>query len=399
MFYRLFLILAFAQSAQPKKMYLDFPEGTSLILFSSPNPSPLDAENDHLRVNIDRRGVFTPRSEKSFLGKKITENGKADAKYLFGDYEWYDDKGRKHVTKNVYVEEADLRANPIIGKEIAVAGVNQTQNNPNADCPPGSSNKEDLKKTADAMFEGTNRNNSLKQAMAYWKVGECLPVPQNQRENFFAASVMKKCQQIDEKANPVVATHNGKKVFSSDLCAIDAMARTIYGEMRSCVRKGNRYPMAIARIIYNRAKQIQQHGIKDTFINPRAASLQRPDLSVREQMKGTHHRMIIPHLFESPQQFSIWNHGDPNNKVVLCPMEGRSQAESSNEWKISLDIATAAVMEDKNFLSATSGVRVTHYTSGIEPRWKGRQEVQSVRVGGMPVDDKSCIRFWKFLEN
>lgn len=362
-------VAAVFSRAEAQVRYFDYPENQYVILSRGSTTSPMDAMDPSLRIRVDRNARFTVRQVDP-NGSTYENGARRTATMYRGDVEWIDDKGRKQVLRDVYVPAQDTREKPIIGRETPVNGLKS--GDPKENCDPL-----------------TKQVQSIKNAVGLksYKMGECLPTPPS--GNLFHGSLGKKYEAI-KAGPPIFGNYHGRAVYPIHAYAIESLARTIYGEMRGCLRKGNRYGMAVARVVHNRAIDIQKHGLRESYVNPKSAGMKEELVtdSARTQMKMSSTMQIIPHLFEANKQFSVWNRGDANNRAILCP------DLNSKEWQTSLDIASAAVLKDPEFMKATDDVKVRHYTSGMEAPWKGLTEQKNVSVGGLPVDDPKCLRFW-----
>lgn len=169
-------------------------------------------------------------------------------------------------------------------------------------------------------------------------------------------------------------------ITGQQMFAIDAIARTIFGEMRGCFRNGIRYPMAVARVILNRAYYVKAKGKTLPFVKD---TQNYQSMSVEE---------IVPFVASASAQFSPWNRDDPNLRHVLCPE--RMDAESRRIWEKSVEIATSAILDRTQFGRDTQQVSHLHFSSGMTPGWAANYSLDTPRVGSAPIDSPRCLRLW-----
>lgn len=387
-FFSLFFLVVSAKADSYR--YFDFPEGESIILSSSPGNNAMDALNPDLKIRVDRNAKFIP---------KAGANG-----WLKGDVEWVDAKGNARIARNVWVNSSDTRDNPLARPPIRIT-INRAPN-PSAEppCPLNTANPA-LSKLATSFKALPNSESDVSTALSFFGSGRCIQLPADYKK---AQGEFERTKTLPPEKSPglfretlgrgfeqaktpgVVARYNGVALGMNHLFAIESMARTIYGEMRGCTKYGMRYPMAVARVIMNRAADVSKKGVSENFIAPKSEGFKSNSVGEDKRFfKNADELMIVPHLFEAPRQFSTWNRGDANNDEALCPKT------ESPEWKAALNISVLAVMKDPEFMRKTENLAgVKYYTSGIVPSW-GAQELEGKSVDGQPVDKKSCLRFWK----
>lgn len=386
------LLFAFAVPPEARAdsyRYFDYPEGENIILSSSPGTNAMDALNPDLKIRVDRNAKFIP---------KAGSNG-----WLKGDVEWVDSQGNRRVARNVWVDSNDTRDNPLMRPPIRVT-ITKSQTSSEPPCPLNTVNPA-LSKLATSFKALPNSEADVSTALAFFGSGRCIPLPADYKK---AQQEFEKTKQLPPEKSPglfretlgrgfedaktpgVVARYKGVALGMNHLFAIESMARTIYGEMRGCTKYGARYPMAVARVIMNRAADVSKKGVSENFIAPRSEGFKSNSVGDDKRFfKNADELMIVPHLFEAPRQFSTWNRGDANNDEALCPKT------DSPEWKTAVNTAVLAVMKDPDFMKKTDSLNgVKYYTSGIVPSW-GAQELEGKSVDGQPVDKKSCLRFWK----
>ena len=180
--------------------------------------------------------------------------------------------------------------------------------------------------------------------------------------------------------------YKGKDVKAKEMFAIDALARTVFGEMRGCFRNGIRYPMAVARVILNRAHYVKKHGRTVPFVKAKAP--QYKNLEVSE---------IIPYVTSSSAQFSPWNATDPNLNHILCPKN--MDKETRRVWNKSVEIAVAAVLDQKSFYKDTKDVHQLHFSSRVTPNWAKDYAHEKPKVGGGRIDSDRCLKLWGSQES
>jgi Cell Wall Hydrolase len=167
------------------------------------------------------------------------------------------------------------------------------------------------------------------------------------------------------------------------LTAIDAMARTIYGEMRSCNnRNGSRYSKAVARVILNRAGECMKAKKSCEF-----SAGSNPAKNQNDAIIG---------VIGRNKQFSAWNRNDPNTKEMMCISKG--DESEMRAWGDALNIAAHAIVETTAFKSetATVGTNTFHYSSGMKPYWaRSMSRRLPISIGGLPVDNSRCIIAWQ----
>lgn len=180
-----------------------------------------------------------------------------------------------------------------------------------------------------------------------------------------------------------------------NLVSIDALARTIYSEMNGCFKMGIQYPMAVAKVVLNRKKLLEQNRSPIHFFH------------------GPHHPESTPiqTLVTAKHQFSVWNYigaRNPNDKTVLmslCPTRAESSKhnwksevpnpEEVENWKTAVKIATEAVLYPDSFQSKTSHLTQYYYTSGM--RSYNDKNLASPRpsILGRPVQSLKCMYLWE----
>lgn len=226
---------------------------------------------------------------------------------------------------------------------------------------------------------------------------------------------------------------------SQKLLEIDLTARTIFAEVGKCVPYGAEYAMAVARVIKNREKFIEENPKSTTEFIWQKESLHWPGKSIATKVGS------------SPVQFSAWNNyiidfpaliqakqtkaqeyilkgssakeaqekADAevraNSKTLdlykfnasgmlhsLCPpsdrnkdyYDGHKPSASLNAiWQSILKVATESVLFPKQFLAKTEGVKkVLHYTSNRKSFFDFYQV--HPKIEGRIIDREDCLNLW-----
>lgn len=198
----------------------------------------------------------------------------------------------------------------------------------------------------------------------------------------------------DAQLNALPKLENGKKTLSrEELIKIDSLARTVYGEMASCMRSNHAYGMAVAKVALNRESLcIKGNAIcNDVFEKPeKQTDADKPKLT----------KMLM-----SPAQFSVWNleQAQPSNKDqnilrVLCPANevngsknfkrGPASAEDKLVWARAMRVAMEAVLNRDDFVKKTSQVVDYEYrTNMMGEGYKKRVPI----IEGRRIDSADCM--------
>ncbi len=209
-------------------------------------------------------------------------------------------------------------------------------------------------------------------------------------------------EKIRTSKTPILYNEVGRRITNDDVIAIDALARTMYGEMAQCYRKGLQYPLAVARMVVNRAESIGRH---KEFIKP-------PQLDDKPD---------IAKVSTSASQFSLWQKtmkkegvNLPNRPLhhALCPpiekgkpfwKSGQASGMESDIWKNTIRIATEAVLHPVGFKKRTAAVNGFFYTSDMahlkddmkrKPFFRNMDR-EFPSVEGKPISDGKCVEVWK----
>jgi hypothetical protein len=357
--------------------------------------------------------------EKEFTIDPLTEE-KTEETYVKIEYDYkrIGQDGVVHHQKGIgYIELYNLSRsahNPYFGAQAP------TRLNAQEVCP--SDKKEamsELKKIQEQMkplaqsIQKLDVTESAKLLNQY--VGICPVTPANKfpadlirGSNSYDDLVLK---QLRKQKPPQIANESGQPITNDDLVNIDSLARTLYGEMGKCFRYGLHYPIAVAKIIVNRANNPKFHR---TFI-------QEP----QEKNKPT-----LSKVATTLSQFSMWQQKaimtDPATKKInwvpngplhqgLCPPRERGKpfyrskeaSQYENDiWTNATRIATEAIMYPKKFAARTDKVTDMHYTSDLAklrntpdlPR--GAQFINKMNqvfpvIEGRQIDNNKCLEIWK----
>lgn len=202
--------------------------------------------------------------------------------------------------------------------------------------------------------------------------------------------------KLKNKPVPPIKKENKQYMTQEDLVNIDALARTLYGEMAQCYRYGLEYPMTVAKIITNRTNDSDGHSI---FI------------------QGEHHarKPTAAKIATTGNQFSMWrrNGGGPLHHGLCPPRElgkpfyrNKSASKFENDiWINTMKIATEAVLYPKQFAKRTEGVTGKHYTSNLAkdrftPRLSnGAKFIEKMtqvfpKIEGRTVNHNRCLEAW-----
>lgn len=152
-------------------------------------------------------------------------------------------------------------------------------------------------------------------------------------------------------------SRRGSDLTDEEFYAVDALARTIYGEVRGCINEYDHgYAKAIARVIYNRAAYIHSYG------NPNDANWVS---AANPAQRGDTIPKILVEVVGNDRQFSVYNAGDPNLKHTVCP------DRYSPQWRASVSVAYQVVKRTSEFLKETENIYQTRYYSHMaSPPWK-----------------------------
>lgn len=239
-------------------------------------------------------------------------------------------------------------------------------------------------------------NPSLKAAtQIYDLVGECplkdaTVLPKKlPKDNLFDSYIY---ARLKKQKIPLLVNEQMKPMTTDDLLNIDALARTIYGEMGKCFRKGLHYPIAAALVAVNRNDNKPRfREWTTTYVKRKVASLPR-----------------LTKIVTTPEKFNNWKAyqgGKVNGPLhhSLCPARTvnkpfwKSTKASQGEvdiWKNAVRIATEAVMFPSRFKARAPAMKnINFYTSGMG-QYQDYLQVFPF-VNGRPLENFDCIEIWK----
>ncbi len=388
-----------------QKMYLDLEENERATIYSQGGLNYLNCVAANQCNEVNGLGWPSRNDELTFLGvtqthyMQINSAGDYDfvefakVKYLrdmpSGGQKWVEgyiatDRLRNRRTDPVFGGKTPRRTTDRVGKNDFCPGKAADSLKSDAQAILGKSKEifnENVQKIADQIRDKLGKcsfdgKENITGAVPYDKMA--LPsLLESARKNEFPVNIEK------EPLEP------GKKSLATieDFVAIDALARTLYGEMAVCHRKGLEYPLAAAAVIQNRAMAIQA----------------QPALK-RVYCKSNHHPVKNEYacVATQPIQFSTWNKSE-NIEQPLCPPSdpgknfypGRKPpAQEVAIWNDMVKIATEVILFPKAFKSRIAGDLngVFHYTSvGAVPIRNTVPVDRILSVAGRPLVNSRCI--------
>lgn len=272
--------------------------------------------------------------------------------------------------------------------------------NPEKDCSSTSQSLKDLQALCKPIAEATENLGVEKSAKILNEVvGFCAVTPPTKlpstipKGNVYDNLVYSK---LKNKPVPRIKKENKEFMTQDDLVNIDALARTLYGEMAKCYRYGLEYPMTVAKIITNRTNDPDGHSI---FI------------------QGQHYpsKPTTAKVATTANQFSMWlrNADGPLHQGLCPPRElgkpfyrNKSASKFENDiWINTMRIATEAVLYPVQFAKRTVDVKGKHYTSNLaKDRFtdrlpKGAKFIEKMnqvfpKIEGRTVNYNRCLEAW-----
>ncbi|MCM2282352.1 MAG: hypothetical protein NDI61_10970 [Bdellovibrionaceae bacterium] len=186
---------------------------------------------------------------------------------------------------------------------------------------------------------------------------------------------------------PNILREDQSPMTQQDLIDIDALARTMYGEMARCFKHGLHYPMAVAKIAKARAENKTRH---------------------KEFVQGPHSsgKTDLQKVVTSASQFNVWmprHKNGPNGafRQALCPPRSKKERywrgssppdEEIDVWQKAVLVATEAVLFPSSFAARTSNVKDYFYTSGMGRFYRMRQVFPAVE--GRKISINKCMEIW-----
>lgn len=237
-----------------------------------------------------------------------------------------------------------------------------------------------------------------------WKLGACLlsekggpDQPLNKanltkiRDQFFKEGPSRiEKQVIGSSARESNNNSDARAPSAEELFEMDVLARTLFGEMRSCSHNSPDYYKAVTRVLLNRVAIVKAEGYIAPFVQPNSPHAK----------KNQAEHIILSDVVAQPKQISSWNPDDSNLKVNLCPGWGRKDEEGGKAWKNAVRVAWEAVMERRKFLDETSAITHAHYTSGMTPGWaKGHKKAGEIITVDKIRTKSRCLILWRDQHN
>ncbi len=386
-------ILLSASASWAEKAYLNTEDGRVISVFNSPGKNWKNCKQESRCEAVgwpDNRAVIETLSPPKKMKVNDPETGELkDEEYVFVEFSYERVvKGVTHKqTNRGWIDAAYLSKKKQKGF--------YTQSQPQAKkevCDPKTKNAPIVPKELEVVNTALENQNITETAEALKAVvGQCVINPKatsikstggNSYDDYVLPQLLK--QKL-----PKVTNENGKLLSTQELIDIDALARTLYGEMAGCFKHGLQYPMAVARIAYNRAQASDR---AKEFIRSPHSSTKAP----------------LAKVVTSDTQFNVWmtNHGSkPNNslKLALCPPSNKAKPswqghlparEELDIWEDALRIATETVLFPKHkFEKRTAQIRQLHYTSGMGAFYNMKQVFPWVEE--RKVSRSSCVEIWQ----
>ncbi len=261
-------------------------------------------------------------------------------------------------------------------------------------CPPSKNTVIKKPKEITELSKALNSQKFIAESTTIYKsIGQCvIDNPTKAPTRFPAGNIFDTMviPEITSSQKLDIYREDKEQVNTDDLINIDALARTLYGEMGGCFRNGLQYPMAVARIIVNRSEAKNKHGL---FIKSSHAD-GKPTLAK---------------VATTPSQFNNWmkkdNESDPNGPLhhSLCPPKEinkpfwnsqKASKEDVEVWKNAVRIATEAIIYPKKFKERTSDLDgIYFYTSGMGKFYNSKL-IAGKKINDRPIDSSRCIELW-----
>lgn len=224
-----------------------------------------------------------------------------------------------------------------------------------------------------------------------WKIGQCLISGNNKNYGELTKKFFSEAPK--RSSSPVALVKNQKNQSSTDdklatdqqLYEIDVLARTLFGEMRSCNEQSPVYYKAVARVLLNRAAIVKSEGFTPPFVNQKSKSAKT----------SSDEHQLMADVASSRLQISSWNSKDPNIRVNLCPGLETASEEGKDAWTNAVRVAADVVLHKEKFLKETKEITHTHYTSGMIPSWSKQKKRQvSFKIDGKTYSNSNCLILW-----
>lgn len=145
--------------------------------------------------------------------------------------------------------------------------------------------------------------------------------------------------------------NNQGTVSRSELFAVESLARTLIGEMRSCDGQFKpEYVEVVARTILNRAEECTDKECTDKECTKKMCGYVSNNSTLPKNFIES-----IPNVIAENDQYNNWHDDDNNNMATLCPSADPNTIDP-NTQKAILDIALEVVFNTENFKTKTASV-------------------------------------------
>lgn len=186
--------------------------------------------------------------------------------------------------------------------------------------------------------------------------------------------------------------YKSQKISLKKIYAVEALARTLFGEFRNEINLyGNEYAYAAGKIILNRAEYVMNNAQENKKTRGLKGFVRHP--ANYEQLKLEE---IIPYVVSSRKQFSLWNKKDPNLKKALCPKKYEGEL-GKKAWSKAIEASVYIVMETEDFRLKTVSLKPNEYfyTSGLVKPWKGCKPINNTLIISNKIIDSQKFKRWE----
>ncbi len=190
--------------------------------------------------------------------------------------------------------------------------------------------------------------------------------------------------------NPI--HYKGEEISLKKIYAIEALARTLYGEFRSEINLyGSEYAYAAGKIILNRTEYVANNAKENKKTRGLKGFVRHPANYEKLEFEE-----IIPYVVSSRKQFSLWNKNDPNLKKALCPKKYEGKM-GKKAWGKAIDASVYIVMETEDFKEKTVLLKPNEYfyTSGFVKPWKGCKPINKTLIISNKIIDSQKFKRWE----
>ena len=261
-------------------------------------------------------------------------------------------------------------------------------------CPPTKNTVIKKPKEITELSKALNSKKFIAESTTiYESIGQCvIGNPTKAPTRFPAGNIFDSMviPEINSSQKLDIYREDKEQVNTDDLINIDALARTLYGEMGGCFRNGLQYPMAVARIIVNRSEAKTKHGL---FI------------------KSTHvdGKPTLAKVATTPSQFNNWMKTDNENDLngplhhSLCPPKEvnkpfwkaqKASKEDVEVWNNAVRIATEAIIYPKKFKERTSDLDGIYFYTSDMGKFYNSKLITHKKINDRPIDSTRCIELW-----